>query len=88
MLMGHYQSGINSNGVETLADPTQNQSGCDHDFINLKIGNTRTSGTYSKSGSKLITVINGATTTYDIVNLTLSELKLKQANGAVSVSIR
>jgi hypothetical protein len=46
------------------------------------------SGTYSKSGSKLTTVINGSTTTYDIVNLTLSELKLKEANGAISVYIR
>ncbi len=96
--------GINSNGVETLTDAPQNQSGCDHDFINLKIDNTLTSGdysstvspcalstisgTYSKSGSKLTTEINGSTTTYDIVNLTLSELKLKQANGVVSVYIR
>jgi hypothetical protein len=46
------------------------------------------SGTYSKSGNKLTTEINGATTTYDIVNLTLSELKLKQTNGVVSVYIR
>jgi hypothetical protein len=46
------------------------------------------SGTYSKLGSKLTIVINGLTTNYDIVNLTLSELKLKQANGAVSVYSR
>ena len=96
--------GINSNGAETLTDAPQNTSGCDHDFINLKIDNTLVagdyssvvspcalstmSGTYSKSGGTLTTVINGATTTYDIVNLTLSELKLKEANGAVSVYIR
>lgn len=101
---GIVKVGINSNGVETLTDPPQNQSGCDHDFINLKIDNTLTSGdynsslspcalstisgTYSKSGSQLTTVINGTTTTYNIVNLTLCELKLKQANGAVSVYIR
>ncbi|WP_310558965.1 lipocalin family protein [Flavobacterium sp.] len=101
---GIVKIGTNNNGVETLIDAPQNQSGCDHDFINLKIDNTLTSGdysstlspcalstisgTYSKSGSQLTTVINGATTTYDIVNLTLSELKLKQANGAVSVYIR
>jgi hypothetical protein len=101
---GIVKVGTNINGVETLADPPQNTSGCDHDFINLKIDNTMASGdyssivspcalstmsgTYSKSGSKLTTVINGSTTTYDIVNLTLSELKLKEANGAISVYIR
>ena len=101
---GIVKVGININGVETLTDPPQNTSGCDHDFINLKIDNTMASGdyssvvspcalstlsgTYTKSGGTLTTVINGATTTYDIVNLTLSELKLKEANGAVSVYIR
>jgi hypothetical protein len=96
--------GTNINGAETLVDAPQNQSGCDHDFINLKIDNTLTSGdysstvspcalstisgTYSKSGSQLTIEINGSTTTYDIVNLTLSELKLKQTNGVVSVYIR
>jgi hypothetical protein len=101
---GIVKVGTNINGVETLTDAPQNTSGCDHDFINLKIDNTLAtgdyssivspcalstmSGTYTKSGSKLTTVINGATTTYDIVNLTLSELKLKEANGAISVYIR
>ena len=95
--------GTNINGVETLADPPQNQSGCNHDFINLKIDNTLTSGdyssavspcalatmsgSYSKGDSKLTIVLNGVTTTYDIVNLTLSELKLKQGNN-ISVYIR
>lgn len=95
--------GTNINGVETLADPPQNTSGCDHDFINLKIDNTMasgdyssivspcalttTSGTYSKGDSKVTIVLNGVTTTYDIVNLTLSELKLRQGNN-ISVYIR
>jgi hypothetical protein len=95
--------GFNVNGVETLADPPQNVEGCDHDFINLKIDNTLTSGdyssavspcalttmsgTYSKGDSKVTIVLNGATTTYDIVNLTLSELKLRNGN-AISVYIR
>jgi hypothetical protein len=95
--------GTNVNGVETLADPPQNVSGCDHDFINLKVNNelisgdydsavspctlTTVSGTYSKGDSKVTTVINGATTTYDIVNLTLTELKLKNGN-AISVYTR
>lgn len=95
--------GTNTNGVETLADPPQNVSGCDHDFMDLKINNTlisgdydstvspcaltTVSGTYSKGDSKLTTVINSTTITYDIVNLTLSELKLKNGN-AISVYIR
>ena len=95
--------GTNINGVETLADPPQNTSGCDHNFINLKIDNTMasgdyssivspcalttTSGTYSKGDSKVTIVLNGITTTYDIVNLTLSELKLRQGNN-ISVYIR
>ena len=100
---GIVKVGTNINGVETLADPPQNTSGCDHDFINLKIDNTMTSGdysstvspcalstvsgTYSKGDSKVTIVLNGVTTTYDIVNLTLSELKLRQGNN-ISVYIR
>ena len=100
---GIVKVGTNITGVETLGDPPQNTSGCDHDFINLKIDNTMasgdyssivspcalttTSGTYSKGDSKLTIVLNGVTTTYDIVNLTLSELKLRNGN-AISVYIR
>jgi hypothetical protein len=95
--------GTNTNGVETLVDPPQNVAGCDHDFMDLKINNslisgdydstvspcalTTVSGTYSRPDSKLTTVINGVTTTYDIVNLTLTDLKLKNGN-AISVYIR
>ena len=95
--------GTNINGAETLIDPPQNVSGCNHDFIDLKINNTlvsgdynsvispcvltTVSGTYSKGDSKLTTEVNGVTTTYDIVHLTLTELKLKQGN-AISVYIR
>nr|WP_315197782.1 hypothetical protein [uncultured Flavobacterium sp.] len=45
------------------------------------------SGTYSKGDSKVTLVVNGTSTTYDIVNLTLSKLKLKNGN-AISVYIR
>jgi hypothetical protein len=95
--------GTNVNGVETLADPPQNVAGCNHDFIDLKINNTlisgdydstvsqcaltTVSGTYSKGDSKVTLVVNGASTTYDIVNLTLTELKLKNGND-ISVYIR
>jgi hypothetical protein len=86
-----------------LVDPPQNVAGCDHDFIDLKVNNTlisgdydsavspcaltTVSGTYSKGDSKVTTVINGVTTTYNIVNLTLTDLKLRQGN-AISVYIR
>ncbi|PKB16546.1 lipocalin family protein [Flavobacterium sp. 5] len=95
--------GTNVNGVETLTDPPQNASGCNHDYINLKIDNTlvsgdydstvsqcaltTTSGTYSRSSDKLTLVVNGTSTTYDIVNLTLTDLKLRNGN-AISVYIR
>lgn len=95
--------GTNIDGLETLADPPQNVSGCNHDFIDLKINNTlvsgdydstispcaltTVSGTYSRGDSKVTLVINGVSTTYDIVNLTLTELKLRNGN-AISVYIR
>lgn len=100
---GIVKVGTNIDGVETLADPPQNEGGCDHDFLDFKLNNdltsgdydstisecalTTVSGTYSKSDNKLTTVINGVTTNYDIVNLTLSELKLRNGN-AISVYIR
>jgi hypothetical protein len=95
--------GTNVNGVETLSDPPENTAGCDHDFIDLKINNslvsgdydstvspcalTTMSGTYSKGDSKVTLVVNGVSTTYDIVNLTLTDLKLKNGN-AIRVYIR
>ena len=95
--------GTNIGGTETLSDPPQNVSGCDHDFINLKINNTlesgdydstisscaltTTSGTYARSGSKLTLTKGGTSTTYDIVNLTINELKLKNGTD-VAVYIR
>jgi hypothetical protein len=95
--------GTNVDGIETLTDPPQNVSGCDHDYMDLKINNTlisgdydstvspcaltTVSGTFAKGDSKLTTVINGVSVTYDIVNLTLTDLKLKNGN-AISVYIR
>lgn len=100
---GIVKVGTNIDGVETLADPPQNVSGCNHDFIELRIDNTlisgdydstvspcaltTVSGTYSRGDSKVTLVINGVSTTYDIVNLTLTELKLRNGN-AISVYIR
>lgn len=100
---GVVKVGTNIGGVETLVDPPQNVTGCDHDYLSFKIDNTlvsgdydstlspcsltTVSGTYSRPDNKLTTVINGVTTTYDIVNLTLTELKLKNGT-AISVYTR
>ncbi len=90
--------------TETLIDAPQNQAGCDRDYMDLKVDNTVTegdydstlapcaittmSGIYSRSHNDLTKVINGVTTVQDIVNLTFSELKLKDAAGNVEVYIR
>ncbi len=88
-------------GQEYLIDAPQNQSGCDKDYLDFKIDNdvnqgnydstnnpceliTRT-GTYSRSHNDLTTILEGETKVQDIVNLTLSELKLKDANGLIEV---
>ena len=93
---GIVKVGTNIDGVETLTDPPQNVEGCDHDYLNFKVDNTVdlgdysstvtpcaltiTSGTYSRPDSKLTIVLNGMTTTYDIVNLTVTDLKLRNGN--------
>jgi len=81
--------------TETLIDAPQNQSGCERDFMELKIDNTviegnydstlapcaitTNQGVYSRSNNNLTRVVNGVTKVQDIVNLSLSELKLKDA---------
>ncbi|MFV8347869.1 lipocalin family protein [Flavobacterium sp. ZB4P13] len=96
--------GSTVSGQEILIDPPQNESGCAKDYLELKLDNTATegdydssvsacaletnAGIYSRSHNNLTTVIDGVTTTKDIVNLTLSELKVKDANGAIIVYTR
>ncbi len=96
--------GTTVGSTETLTDAPQNESGCDHDYMELKVDNTviegdydstlapcaitTQSGIYSRSHNDLTKVINGITTVQDIVNLTLNELKLKDANGNIEVYIR
>ena len=91
-------------GTETLVDAPQNQSGCDKDFMDLKIDNsviegdydssispcvgTTVQGIYSRSHNNLTRIVNGVTKTQDIVNLTLNELKLRNASGAIEVYVR
>lgn len=98
------QVGTTVNGTETLIDAPQNEEGCERDYMDLKTDNTveqgnydstldpcalfTDNGIYSRSHNNLTRVVEGVTTTQDIVNLTLSELKLRDANGNVEVYIR
>lgn len=98
------KTGTSSNGTETLIDAPQNASGCNRDYIELKLDNTinvgdydstispcaitTTSGIYSRSHNNITTSINGVTRTQDIVNLTLKELKVRDAAGIITVYTR
>jgi hypothetical protein len=93
--------GTTIGGQETLIDAPQNQSGCDKDYLDLNLDNSMSEGDYdssvsacalvtdegiySRSHNNLTIVVDGVTTVQDIVNLTLTELKLKDANGAIEV---
>ena len=96
--------GTTTSGTENLVDAPQNQAGCNKDYIDLKSDNTviegdynstisacalfTDNGIYSRSHNNLTRVVDGVTTVQDIVNLTLHELKLKDANGNIEVFIR
>jgi len=97
--------GTTVGGVETLIDAPQNETGCERDFMELKIDNTvvegdyssavtpcaltTDEGIYSRSHNNLTRVVDGATTTQDIVNLSLNELKLRDpATGNIELYIR
>ncbi len=91
-------------GQETLIDAPQNETGCSKDYLDLNIDNTASkgdydstvsacaldvnAGIYSRSHNNLTTVIDGVTKVQDIVNLSLTELKLKDANGVIEVYIK
>ncbi|OXA93154.1 lipocalin family protein [Flavobacterium hercynium] len=93
------QIGAVVNGQEVLTDAPQNTSGCDRDYLQLKIDNTlivgdydstvsacaltETGGIYSRSHNDLTTVVNNITQTQDIMNLTNKELKLKDKTTGV-----
>ena len=96
--------GTTTGGTETLVDAPQNQTGCAKDYMELKIDNTviegdydstidpcalfTDNGIYSRSHNDLTKVINSVTTVQNIVNLTLHELKLKDASGNIEVYTR
>lgn len=91
-------------GNEQLIDAVENQSGCNRDYLELKLDNTVNvgdyssavtdcaltvqSGIYSRSHNNLTTVINGVSKTQDIMNLTNKELKVKDAAGIITVYTR
>jgi hypothetical protein len=91
-------------GTEKLIDAPENQSGCNKDYLELKLDNTVNvgdyssavsacaltvqSGIYSRSHNNLTMVINGVSKTQDIVNLTFKELKLRDAAGVITVYTR
>lgn len=91
-------------GVETFVDAPQNQPGCDKDYMHLKNDNvvsegdytngatpctlTAQEGIYSRSHNNLTRVVDGVTTVQDIVNLTFTELKLRDADGNLEVYTR
>ena len=49
---------------------------------------TTDDGIYSRSHNNLTRVVDGVTKVQDIVHLTLSELKLKDASGNIEIYIR
>ena len=98
------QVGTTVNGEEVLVDAPQNESGCDRDYLDLNTDNTleegdydstlapcaiyTKAGIYSRSHNNLTTVVDGVSTTKDIMNLSLTELKLKGADGAIIVYVK
>ncbi|MEN2401489.1 lipocalin family protein [Flavobacterium sp. MC2016-06] len=99
------KTGTIVNGAEVLVDAPQNASGCSRDYLELKLSNvavvgdydstvsacalTTTEGTYVRSHNDLTLVVNGVTTTSDIMNLTNKELKIKdKTTGIITVYTR
>ncbi|MFN3755525.1 MAG: lipocalin family protein [Flavobacterium sp.] len=98
------QVGILVNNEEVLIDAPQNQAGCNKDYLELKVGNdanegdydstespcqlTVKTGSYSRTNNNLTTTIDGNTKTQDIMNLSTTELKVKDDAGFISVYTR
>lgn len=88
-------------GEEILVDAPQNEEGCAEDYMDLKVSDevvlgdydstdapcelTTTTGVYVRSDNNLTTVFGDESRTQDIVNLTITELKLRDASGAIEV---
>ncbi|TDW48747.1 lipocalin-like protein [Flavobacterium sp. 270] len=90
------------NGSEVLVDAIQNQSGCNPDYLDLRLSNaavmgdygpncalTETTGTYVRSHNDLTLTFGNSSTTSDIMNLTNKELKIKdKTSGIITVYTR
>jgi hypothetical protein len=98
------QVGILVNNEEVLIDAPQNEVGCSKDYLELKVGNdvnegdydstdspcqlTVKTGSYARSHNNLTTTIDGNTKTQDIMNLSITELKVKDDAGFITVYVR
>lgn len=90
-------------GSEVLVDASQNQSGCNPDYLDLRLSNaavigdyngsncslTETTGTYVRSHNDLTLTFGNSSSTSDIMNLTNKELKIKdKTTGIITVYTR
>jgi hypothetical protein len=90
-------------GNEVLVDAIENESGCNKDYLDLRLSNvavigdyegssctlTETTGTYVRSHNDLTITVGATATTSDIMNLTNKELKLKdKVTGIITVYTR
>ncbi|WP_428228702.1 lipocalin family protein [Flavobacterium sp.] len=97
------QTGTIINGQEVLIDAPQNASGCNRDYLDLRLSNaavigdyngsdcalTETTGTYARSHNDLTISVGNVSTTSDIMNLTNKELKIKdKTTGIITVYTR
>lgn len=104
-LQGTYnlsKTGFVVGGSEVLNDATQNQAGCNRDYLDLRLSNTavigdyganctltETTGTYVRSHNDLTITVGNVSTTSDIMNLTNKELKIKnKTTGEITVYTR
>ncbi|WP_163407559.1 lipocalin family protein [Flavobacterium ajazii] len=92
-----------TNGNEVLFDAPENESGCNKDYLDLRLSNaavigdydgssctlTETTGTYVRSHNDLTISVGSTSSTSDIMNLTNKELKLKdKTTGVITVYTR
>ena len=97
------KEGSTVNGQEVLEAYTGNETGCSKDYIdvtatavtdvdydstNTPCEMTTYTINYTKTGNTLITTFNGMEFTSTIVTLTSTELKIKDAEGYVTVYTR
>ncbi|MCV2483628.1 lipocalin family protein [Flavobacterium sp. SH_e] len=97
------KTGTIVNGQEVLIDAIENESGCNRDYLDLRVSNaavigdydgtdcalTETTGTYVRSHNDLTITIGNVSSVSDIMNLTNKELKIKdKTTGVITVYTR